>query len=120
MNWSDYVPLLIVFVVVFRSVTKATREKKRDTMKTDVPHYKSEKEMYSPDTSTKKRTAKNKSTMQAKATRAVEPKTFSTIDDTVCMEVESLNNDFFPIKNIDEIRRMIVYAEIFKKGFYDN
>lgn len=115
MNWSNYIPLLIIFVVIFNSVTK---KKQVEKMKTNLPSNRNEKEIYSTEKVTIKKAQEKKNTMQAKVSKIVEPKTFHT-NDTICIETDELNDNFSILK-IDEIRRAIVYAEIFNREFYNN
>src|SRR5215470_6238026 len=120
MDWFNYIPLLIIFVAILSSITK---KKQVETTKTNLPDNKNEKEMYFPDISTEKLTIskpqKKENIIQAKITKTIEPKTFPT-NDTLCIETDRLDANFFSVVEIDEIRRAIVYTEIFNKKFYNN
>jgi hypothetical protein len=129
---SEYLPLLIIVGSIIYSVIRgASRKKAEELSKTTLPGHTSGEEIYFPETSDQEifflemikqaesvKEEEKKSKVNIIQTPVYQQKINTSPKKTVQSEPEEPETEWLKLENIDEVKKAVIYTEIFGRKEY--
>ena len=129
---SEYLPLLIIVGSIIYSVVRGSSRKKAEELsKTTLPGHTGGKEIYFPETSEQEiffpeiieqvppvRKEQKKSKVNIAPPPVYQQTTNDPPKKTLPSEPEEPETEWIKLENIDEVKKAIIYAEIFSRKEY--